>query len=61
MEHLWSLEGAHLKTVFHGVGSASLILRFLLFSTIIRFVASFVAIESTPVTIHDKKWLEKND
>jgi hypothetical protein len=59
MEHLWSLEGACLEIVFRGVGAASFDLRFLLFSIIIQFLASFVAIELTPVTVHEKNVREK--
>jgi hypothetical protein len=50
MEHFLSVKGACLDTVFWEVGMVSLNLRFLDSQVFIHFLASLVAIESTPIT-----------
>ena len=56
MEHWRSDKGAHLETVFCGVGSDSFYLRFLFWLVFIQFFASLVAVELSPVTLHEKIW-----
>jgi hypothetical protein len=50
MEHFFSIEGAHLDTVLREIGTVSFNLWFFDAQLFIRFLASLVAIESTPIT-----------
>jgi hypothetical protein len=57
----FSIEGAHLDTVLREVGTVSLNLLFLDAQIFIRFLASLVANESTPITLKKKIIFNIND
>jgi hypothetical protein len=50
MEHFFSIEEARLDKVLQEIGMVSFNLSFFYAQNFIRFLASLVAIESTPIT-----------